>query len=177
MKSDGGFSCTTEWMLFSAFKPEHPGLCMAGIWQDLSSLEDACLSFQSQTKKLSSWASPTRDGIPEQWVFLYFNWNSYRTVGKMMKCHGLNGSFKHLTINSGRGRKVHFLACLHLRLNLWDHWKPRKYHLTMSGHICLLHISQPGFGSWLNITFLVTEDFISEKKYSKPMRHFEWDLA
>lgn len=162
-------------MLFSAFKPEHHGLCMVGIWRNLSSLEDACFSFQGQNKKLSSWAGPTGGGLPEQWVFLCFNWNNYRTVEKMMKRHGLNGSFKHLTINSGRGRKVHFLACLHLRLNLWDHWKPSKY-LTMSGHICLLHISQLGFGSGLNITCLVinddliikhNEDSMSEKKYSK----------
>lgn len=103
-----------------------------------------------------------------------------------MKRHGLNGSFKHLTINSGRGRKVHFLACLHLRLNLWDHWKPSKYHLTMSGHICLLYISQLGFGSGLNITSLAinddliikhNEDSMSEKKFSKLRRQLEWGLG
>lgn len=154
IKSDGGFSYATERMLFSAPKPEHHGLCMVGIWRNLSSLEDACLSFQDQNKKLSSWASPTGGGLPEQWVFLYFNWNNYSTVEKMMKCHGLNGSFKHLTINSGRGRKVHFLACLHLRLNLWDHWKPGKYHLTMSGPICLLHISQLGF--WFRVKYYLS---------------------
>lgn len=75
-----------------------------------------------------------------------------------MKCHGLKGSFKHLTINSGRGRGVHFLACLRLRLNLWDHWKPSKYHLTASGHICLPLISQLGLGSRLNITSLIIND-------------------
>lgn len=176
MKSDGGCSRATERMLFSVCKPEHHGLCMVGIWRNLSGLEGACLSFQGQTKKLSSWASPVGGGPPEQWVFLYFNWNNYRTVEKMMKCHGLNGSFKNLTINSGRGRKPYFLTCLHFRLNLWDHWKPNKYHLTTSDHICLLHIPQLGFGSGLNITSLVindslivtyNEDSVSEKKYSK----------
>lgn len=81
----------------------------------------------------------------------------------MMKCHGLNGSFKHLTINSGRGRKVHFLACLPLRLNPWDHWKPSIYDLTASGHICLLCISQLGFGSGLNIISLVINDDLITK--------------
>lgn len=163
----------TERMLFSAFTLQHHGPCTVGIWQNLSSLEDACLSFQGQAQKWSSRASPIGAGLPEQWVFLYFNWNNCRAVGKMMKCHGLNGGFKQLTINSGRGRKVHFLACLHLRLNLWDHWKPSKYHPTMSGHICLLHRSCVGRVKYYllvisdNLIIEHNENFMLEKKAFK----------
>jgi hypothetical protein len=119
-------------------------------------------------------------------VFLYFHWNNYRAVGRMMKCHGLKGSLKQLTINSGRGRRVHFLACLHLRLNLWDHWKLNKYHLTTSGHICLPLISQLGMGSRLNIASLIISDSLiikhnknsmSERKYWERRRQLEWVLG
>lgn len=44
-----------HWLLAS--KPEHHGPCTGGIWRDLSGLEDACLSFQGQTKEEAEFLS------------------------------------------------------------------------------------------------------------------------
>lgn len=51
----------------------------------------------------------------------------------------------HLTMNLSSRDRVCLLACLHLRLNLWDHWKPNKYHLPVSGSTGILHDILPWF--------------------------------
>lgn len=110
------------------------------------------------SKKRSSWVSPAGGGPLEQWVFLYFNWNRYRAVAKMMECHGLEGNSKHLTINPSRGSRVHILACLGFKLNLWDHWKPNKYHLPVSGSTSVPWISCLGLCWRRNNVSLIIDD-------------------
>lgn len=113
------------------------------------------------SKEWSSWASPAGGGPPEQWVFLYFNWNRYRAVAKMMECYGLEGNSKHLTINPSRGSRVRILVCLGFKLNLWDHWKPNKYHLPVSGSTSVPWISCLGLGRRLNNVSLIIDNALT----------------